>query len=135
DVTGSAAMIADLLAVEVKRAVVSVFRADPRTGEVVLIGCSSTDGRGAPIGSRVVSDRGVLDAALEQGSIQRSLNHYVEPDFVRSLPGETRSALAVPVRVGGRALGIIHLEYSSPFTPDTRDEVAVARIAEYLGVA
>jgi signal transduction histidine kinase len=130
-----AQVAADLLRTELGRPVVTVYRREGCSGDLVLLGAAPEGDGQAPKGSRRVAERGVLGPLLRTGTPQRSLNYYVEPDFVRSLPGETRSALAVPLSAGQEVLGALHFEYSSPHTPSAADEEIAEIVAGYLAVA
>lgn len=126
---------AEVIAAALKRPLVTVLHRDRRTDELVLLGAAPAGREHAPRGSRRKPDRTVGDLAIGQRRTQRSLDVYVEPDFVRSLPGEKRSALAVPVCAGKEVLGVIHLEYAAPQAPSDADQELVEEVAAYLAVA
>ncbi|MEX2584179.1 MAG: GAF domain-containing protein [Gemmatimonadota bacterium] len=126
---------AELLRTELGRPAVSVFASDPVSGDLLLLGTAPGGEHRAPKGSRRSADRGILDKVLREKTVQRSMNHYVAPDFVLSLPGETRSGVAVPVMGGAHLLGAIHLEYTTPHTPSAADEELAEHVADQLAAA
>lgn len=129
-----AQVAADLLRHELSRPVISIFSVEGAS-ELVLAGTAPRGASRSPKGSRRTADRGVLNAVLRSRTVERSLNHYVEPDFILSQPGETRSALAVPVLAGAKLVGVIHLEYSVPHTPSLSDELVTEAVAAQLAGA
>ncbi|HUE97188.1 MAG TPA: GAF domain-containing protein [Longimicrobiaceae bacterium] len=135
DVDGVTQAAAEILSTELRRPVVSIYRCEAATGDLVLVGAAPASRSSAPKGSRLKTERSVVEAARRERQTQRSLNYYVEPDFVRSLPGETRSALAVPVLEGEAVLGVLHLEYAAPHTPSPADESASELLATHLSDA
>src|SRR5688572_8039359 len=79
--------VAELLQSELGRPAVTLLRLEPSSGELLVLGAAPRSSRRMTPGSRCKPE-GVLGSSLRQGSSQRSPNYYVEPDFVRSLPGE-----------------------------------------------
>ncbi|MEX2571010.1 MAG: GAF domain-containing protein [Gemmatimonadota bacterium] len=135
DPHGTAQTAAGLLHQELGRLHVSIFALDVASGDLLLVGSAPGGGNRSPKGSRTKSDRGVIEAVSRELTVQRSLNYYVEPDFVLSLPGETRSDMGVPILAGDRLLGVIRLEYAAPQGPTQRDEEAAELIAARLAAA
>lgn len=125
---------AEILSEELGRPAVSVFRCGPG-GDHLLLGSAPRGDKRVPQGGRRRGERRLLDAAVANGAPQRAINFYVEPDFVRSLPGETRSALAVPVALRDEVLGVVYLEYATPQAPTAGDEEVAALVASHLAIA
>lgn len=131
-----AATAAGLLAEKLAHPTASVYRADEASRDLVLLARAGHNAnRGDAPGTRMRAGSGALGRALEQGTTQKTLNVYVEPDFVRSLPGETRSEVAVPVRCGDVVVGVVHLVYSGGARPDDADVALAETLAEQLAGA
>lgn len=127
-----AAVAAALLADRLSQPTALVYRADAAPGELVLLARAGRNARaGDALGARTRATGGPLARALDTGMTHKTLNSYVEPDFVRSLPGETRSEVAVPVRTGEAVVGIIQLVYDGAARPQEADlELAEAVAAQ-----
>src|SRR5215213_2113034 len=108
DLGDVAAAAVGILRSAVPAAAVTIHRYDAGSQALVML-ATEPRGRGetAP-GARLLLPDGVLGDAARTGEVQRCLNSYVKPDFVRSLPGQTKSELAVPIRACSAVLGLIH---------------------------
>ncbi len=113
---------------------VAVFRCEAGTEFAVLAATAPVGGEGAVVGTRSRLDRGVVGRAARGRRTDQILNRYLVPDFVRNLPGETRSELAVPILRAGRGLGVVHLEYDPPGKPTEPHQRAVEGVAERIAV-
>src|SRR5690606_287991 len=124
---------AGLLAERLSQPSVSVYRVDVESRELVLLARSGTGAaQGDAPGTRLRPGPGPLARALATGTTQKTLNAYVEPDFVRSLPGETRSEVAVPVRDGETVVGIVQLVYAGAARPQEADIEVAEGVAETI---
>lgn len=128
----AAAAAGEFLAGEVPHAVVSIYAYDAPAGEVRVLWSSPDCSRSGAVGARSRPGADTLGRALRAGTAQRVRDVYVEPDFVRSLPGQTRSEVVVPVLCAGEAVGAIRLEYSLPHQPTEQDEELAELAALHL---
>ena len=111
-----------------------VYRTSPAALELVLLACGRARS-GEAVGARRQVGKGALGQALRDGTVQKVLNSYVEPDFVRSLPGETRSEVAVPIPGDDGVVGIVHLVYSGGSRPQDADVELAQKVALRLAPA
>lgn len=130
----TASAVASVLRERLKQPSVRVYRFDPAGSCLHLLAAAPADS-GMPLGTRLPCDRGALADAVRLGETRTVLNAYVEPDFVRRLPGETRSEVALPILRRGVVLGVVHLEYSGASRPSTETEALAAALAQPLAVA
>lgn len=129
-----AAAAAHLLRDRLGASAVSVYRHEPGGGTLLLLARAESTPGGHVAGSRVGLSGGAVAAAVRTGEEQRAVT-YVDPDFVRSLPGETRSEMAVPIAGPGGVAGVVHLEYTAPRQPDPRAGEVVRSLAPRLAAA
>ncbi|MBW3631268.1 MAG: GAF domain-containing protein, partial [Gemmatimonadetes bacterium] len=121
-----------LLRTAVPAAAVSIHRYDARAQVLVALATEPREGEEATPGARLLVKEGVLGDAVRKGEIQRAINSYVKPDFVRSLPGQMRSDLAFPIRAGAAVVGVIQLQYAAPHRPGAEDEALASSLALHL---
>jgi signal transduction histidine kinase len=111
-----------------------VYRTAPAALELVLLACGRARS-GEAVGARRQVGKGALGQALRDGKVQKVLNSYVEPDFVRSLPGETRSEVAVPITGDDGVVGVVHLVYTGGNRPQDADVELAEKVALRLAPA
>jgi signal transduction histidine kinase len=116
----------------IPHAAVTIHRYDAESQALLVLATEPRGRGGVAIGARLLLGDGLPDDAVRSGETRRAVDSYVRPDFVRSLPGQTRSEVAVPIRAGSVVQGVIHLEYSSPHRPSDEDEALVCCIALHL---
>lgn len=130
---GVAAEATAFLADQLASPTVHIYRIEPIANELVLLGRSGNgERRGEAVGMRRRAGTGVLARALAQKSTQKVLNSYVEADFVSSLPGQTRSEVAVPVISGEEVVGLVHLVYEGGARPQGEDVDLAEMVAVQL---
>lgn len=134
DLAGVASTVATVLRERLRQPVVSVLRCGSTPGSLQVLAVAP-HGAGMIPGTRFSPDHGTLIEAVRSGQPQRTVNAYVEPDFIRSLPGDTRSELAVPVVRAGTVLGVIHLEYASSGRLMAEADLLTDLFAQPLAVA
>ena len=83
---------------------------------------------------RIPVSQGVMGAAVREGRAQLVNDTARDPRYVRP-PGVVRAGaeLAVPIRVGGRVLGVLNVESDQPF--DELDLASLEIVADHLAVA
>jgi signal transduction histidine kinase len=128
----AAAEAGALLARELPHARASVHAYDPGSGEARVLWSDPACTRNGAIGARSRPVGDALGRAVRSGRPQRVRDAYVEPDFVRSLPGQTRSDLVVPLLWDATVTGAIGLEYPAGQQPTDRDEEIVELVALHL---
>lgn len=117
DPSAAARAVARILRAHLELPTVSVYRYDAAGEVVVLLASEPASASSVAPGARLPLGSGMLATAVRAGEVQKIVNSYVEPDFVRSLPGETRSEIVVPIRSEDEVLGAIQLEYGSSQRP------------------
>lgn len=137
DPYGVAGAAADFLAERLLGPCVTIHAAAEDSDEFVLLARSPRDAsRGEAPGTRTTLRAGAALRAMREGSTQQDADVYVEPDFVHSQPGETRSEVAVPVPGAERPVGIVRLTYSGADRPREEQvrqaEVVARRLASVL---
>jgi len=83
---------------------------------------------------RISVRQSVMGAAVREGRAQLVNDTANDPRYVRP-PGvqRARAELAVPIRVGGRVLGVVNVESDEPF--DELDLASLEIVADHLAVA
>lgn len=77
---------------------------------------------------------GISGRAVQTGRSQRVGDVLQDPDYIAYSPG-TRSELAVPLLIGGQALGVINVEHPGQDAFDTDDERALEALAAQAAIA
>lgn len=116
---------------------VQVFIIDPKTGNFVLEAGSGSIGRRLKTeGFQLPAGSGIVGRAAETSAPFFSNNVDEVSFFIRNphLP-ETKSELAVPVKSGGKTLGILDIQQAPPNTFSLRDLQLVSAVADQLAVA
>ena len=127
---------AELLAERLQGPRVAIQAAAADSGELVLLARSPRDAsRLEAPGTRTTPRSGAVLRALRDGSTQSDANVYVEPDFVHSQPGETRSEVAVPIPGAKRAIGVVQLTYAGADRPREDHVRAAEAVARRLAPA
>ncbi len=130
-----ASLAATVLRERMRQPVVSVFRYDAGADSLQLLADAPRGGSGMAVGSRLQPDGGALGTAIRSREVQRTLDAYAEPDFVRSLPGDTRSEVVIPVLRRGAVLGAIRLEYAGQNRPTAEAGPVAELLSQPLAVA
>jgi len=123
---------ATLLHAQLSGPTISVFALEDGPRTLVLVG-GARQSDTSLIGSRRSADSVVLERVVRERTTQSAVHFYVAPDFVSSQPGETRSAVAVPVLIADTVRGVVYLEYTPPQTPSPLDIEWSEAVARALG--
>ena len=115
---------------------VNIFLFDPNREFVEL-----KDGAGGyngpvPIGSTIRLDKGIVGKVAKSGELMNVGDVSKEPIyvFVEDLP-DTRSELAVPIRIGQEKLGVLDVESSDLDAFDEIDLFTVQTLSDQLAIA
>ena len=116
---------------------VQIYIAEPETGDMVLREASSEIGEKLKkAGQRLRAGDGIAGYAAETGEPFFTNDVDKVHFFVRNpyLP-DTKSELAVPVKIGGHVLGILDIQQVPPNYLSQRDIQLVSAVADQLAVA
>lgn len=132
DATAAAGVAIELLAEALPQALSTVFRLEPATHSALVLAATRHATRGLAVGTRVLLQTGLMAAAAKDGTVQRVVDSYVDPDFCASAPGESRSIVVVPIGAGETG-GLLRMEYLAPARPGAGDQEAAESLALLLG--
>jgi signal transduction histidine kinase len=84
--------------------------------------------------ARLPVSQGIMGAAVAEKRTQLVNDVAGDPRYVRPVAGtDARAELAVPILLGGDALGVVNVESDAPFTED--DAASLEIVADHLAVA
>lgn len=116
---------------------VQIFVADPKTGDVVMrAGSGELGTKLKNEGYRLLAGDGIVGVTAETGKPFFTNNvedvfAYIRPPY---LP-DTKSELAVPIRIGSQFLGLLDIHQKTPNNLTERDVQLVTAVADQLAVA
>jgi signal transduction histidine kinase len=127
----AASVAVDLLGEELPPVLSTIFHLEPETRSALVLAATAHPTRALAVGTRVLLQSGLMAAAAREGTPQRVLDSYVDPDFGASAPGEARSIVVVPFGTGEHR-GLLRLEYLAPDRPGPADEASATAAAALL---
>lgn len=116
---------------------VQIFVRDPETGDFVLRAASGAIGKKMIAqGYRLLPGEGVVGYTAETGApfFTNDVDNLISFKRHPLLP-ETKSELAIPIRVGEQFLGLLDIHQVPPGTLSERDVQLVSTVADQLAVA
>ncbi len=134
DASAAAAVAVELLTELLPQALSTVFRLEPETQSANVLAATPHPTRGHAVGARVFLQAGLMATAARDGSVQRAIDSYVDPDFCASAPGEPRSIVVLPIG-SEKPSGLLRLEYVAPSRPGAGDQETAEAIATLLAEA
>ena len=114
---------------------VSILLRDPDDDDWLYLAAWNSGGHHAPPGYRQRIDRGMCGRAVVTGEAQLANDVSRNPDFVQGPGLDARSELDVPIKIGGRVLGVLGIDSEQvdafaeddvPFVETLADQIAVA---------
>jgi len=114
---------------------VSIMLRDPADDDWLYLAAGDRDGPHAPIGHRHRADAGMTGRAMQTGETQIATDVSANPYFVQGPGLVTKSELDVPIKLGGRVLGVIGIESEEPNAFAEDDVPFVETLADQLAVA
>jgi hypothetical protein len=116
---------------------VSIFTVDEAAGEVVLRAQSGSYEAESAIGYRQGLDVGMVGWAARTGETRVASDVATDSQYVVAFEGEraSRSELCVPIRIGGRTVGVINVECTEVGAFDSTDVAAMQTLADQIAQA
>ena len=97
-------------------------------GERVLLHAAQGPSCSRPV---VKLGEGIVGTVTESGTYVLAPDVAQNRDYLRAFP-ETRSELAVPIKIGSHVLGVINLEHTQTHGLSTEDRVLAEEVAQQL---
>lgn len=113
---------------------VMVFMRSAEDAGLKLRAQAAGDESESRIGSVVDDDEGIVGRVLRTDSTQVVDDVTVDPDFVSWFP-ETRSEIAVPIRIDGRVEGVLNVESDRRGAFRSAERVVLETVANQLAIA
>lgn len=128
--------VADLLRDSFNYYNVNIFLLDPGSEHLVLRGGAGGYKGAIPIGSTVKLSEGIVGWVVQTGEPLLANDVSKEPKylFVKEL-ADTRSELAVPIKVGAETLGVLDIESAEIDAFDETDLSTAQTLADQLAIA
>lgn len=117
---------------------VNIFLFEPTSGKLMLKTLHFSGQKTViPVGVPLEMDeQGIIGKAAKSGEYVLVNNLAAEPDYKKPEGvGETKSELAVPVKMGGRVLGVLDIESTEVDGFDEADVFTAQTLADQLAVA
>jgi DNA-binding NarL/FixJ family response regulator/signal transduction histidine kinase len=114
---------------------VSILLRDPSDEEWLYWAAGNPEGTHAGPGHRQRIGQGMVGRAAASGQTQLANDVLTNPDFIQHPGLQTRSELDVPLKLGGRVLGVLGIESDQlhafaeddvPFVETLADQIAIA---------
>jgi DNA-binding NarL/FixJ family response regulator/signal transduction histidine kinase len=114
---------------------VAILLRDPEDEGWLVVAAVNPGGQYTPPGYRQRVGHGMVGWAAETGRTQLANDTLADPHFVQCQAFQTRAELDVPLKVGGRVLGVLGIESEQagafaedevPFLETLADQIAVA---------
>jgi signal transduction histidine kinase len=134
DASAAASVAVELLTELLPQALSTIFRLEPETQSANVLASTAHPTRGHAVGARVLLQAGLMATAAREGTVQRAIDSYVDPDFCASAPGEPRSIVVLPIG-SEQPTGLLRLEYVTPSRPGAGDQETAEAIAALLAEA
>lgn len=112
----------------------SILLADVEGGEFTQTATAGTLHREAFAGARWPTSTGIVGRALRTGEPQLVTDVRADPDYLE-VNGETVAEFVVPIRFGGRVLGVLNLESACPEVFNAENQTVFRTFAGQLAGA
>lgn len=116
---------------------VGIFIIDQVHGDLVMRARAGKYSEHFPPNHRLDIGQGIVGTSAEQGEILLIGNVNEDPRYINRYPDNihSQSELAIPIRVGGRILGVLDIQSDSLDAFDEHDSIVMETLVDQIGAA